>query len=67
MTGLISRTDPIRFWALVDELIATSEIVIDRPGGSAHPRVPEIVYPFNYGYQSITVGVVRRPPAQASS
>jgi inorganic pyrophosphatase len=56
MTGLSNRTDPIRFWALVDELIATSEIVIDRPGGSAHPRVPEIVYPFNYGYLTNTIG-----------
>jgi len=38
------------FWEIVDDLVATSEIVIDRPKGSAHPRFPEIVYPLDYGY-----------------
>jgi inorganic pyrophosphatase len=51
-----NRTDPYRFWTLEDELVATSEIVIDRPGGSTHPRIPEIVYPFDYGYLTNTVG-----------
>jgi inorganic pyrophosphatase len=51
-----SQTDPGRFWTLVDEMIATSVIVIDRPGGSAHPRVPEVIYPFDYGYLSGTSG-----------
>src|SRR5215208_3244531 len=49
-------TDPARFWALLDELVATSELVVDRPGGSAHPRVPSIRYPFDYGYLANTVG-----------
>jgi inorganic pyrophosphatase len=56
MTGPNERTDPARFWALLDELVASSEVVIDRPGGSAHPRVPSIVYPFDYGYLANTVG-----------
>lgn len=30
----VSQTDPARFWALVDELIATSEIVIDLEEGA---------------------------------
>jgi inorganic pyrophosphatase len=51
-----NRTDPARFWALLDELVATSEIVVDRPGGSAHPRFPSIVYPFDYGFLANTVG-----------
>jgi inorganic pyrophosphatase len=51
-----SRTDPARFWALLDELVVSSEIVIDRPGGSAHPRVPSVIYPFDYGYLANTVG-----------
>lgn len=39
-----------RFWEHADRLVAASEIVIDRPGGSAHPRYPAIIYPFDYGY-----------------
>jgi len=38
------------FWKRIDELVATSEIVIDRPKGTAHPRYPEFVYPHDYGY-----------------
>ena len=49
-------TDPARFWALLDEFVASSEIVVDRPGGSTHPRVPSVVYPFDYGYLANTVG-----------
>ena len=37
-------------WALLDELVKTHEIVIDRPKGSAHPRYPNDIYPFDYGY-----------------
>jgi len=29
--------------------VLESEIVIDRPKGSHHPRYPEIVYPVDYG------------------
>jgi inorganic pyrophosphatase len=56
MSWLKHRTDPSRFWALLDELVASSQIVVDRPGGSRHPRVPEVVYPFDYGYLANTVG-----------
>jgi inorganic pyrophosphatase len=56
VTGPIRRNDPSRFRALVDELVAASELVIDRPGGSAHPRVPEVVYPFDDGYLANAVG-----------
>ena len=38
------------FWKAVDSLVQESEIVIDRPKGSYHPRYPEIVYPVDYGY-----------------
>lgn len=38
------------FWAAVDQLTAESEVVIDRPKGSAHPRFPEFVYRVDYGY-----------------
>jgi len=39
-----------RFWTHADRLVAEHPIVIDRPGGSAHPRFPELIYPFDYGY-----------------
>jgi inorganic pyrophosphatase len=38
------------FWDFVDQLVATSHLVIDRPRGSRHPRYPEMIYPFDYGY-----------------
>ena len=44
------------FWNALDTLIATSEMVIDRPRGSAHPRYPRIIYPLDYGYLSGTSG-----------
>ena len=30
-----------KFWIAVDELVATSEVVIDRPKGSRHPKITE--------------------------
>ena len=38
------------FWAALDKLAETSNIVIDRPKGSAHPRFPQYIYPLDYGY-----------------
>lgn len=38
------------FWDIVDRLVATSEILIDRPKGSTHPRYPALIYPLDYGY-----------------
>jgi inorganic pyrophosphatase len=42
------------FWQLLDRLVATSRIVIDRPKGSAHPRYPDLIYPVDYGYLADT-------------
>jgi inorganic pyrophosphatase len=44
------------FWSQLDELLATSRLVIDRPTGSAHPRHPDIIYPLDYGYLDDTRG-----------
>jgi inorganic pyrophosphatase len=44
------------FWTRLDELIKSSEIVIDRPKGSAHPRYPDLVFPLDYGYLNGTIG-----------
>lgn len=42
------------FWEALDRLVAEQEVVIDRPKGSAHPRYPDVIYPFDYGYLSGT-------------
>lgn len=38
------------FWEKIGCIVDESEIVIDRPKGSHHPRYPSIVYPLDYGY-----------------
>jgi len=40
----------MNFWTRFDALLASNEIVIDRPKGTSHPRHPAIVYPLDYGY-----------------
>ncbi|RPH57983.1 MAG: inorganic pyrophosphatase [Chloroflexi bacterium] len=38
------------FWKTLEELLATGDIVIDRPKNQPHPRFPEKIYPLDYGY-----------------
>ena len=38
------------FWNAIDELVKNTEIVIDRPKGTAHPRHPDFIYKVDYGY-----------------
>ena len=38
------------FWEILDDLVNDSEIVIDRPKGTAHPRYPNFIYKVDYGY-----------------
>ncbi len=40
----------IDFWIALDKLVENSEIVIDRPKGSSHPRFSQIIYKVDYGY-----------------
>ncbi|MCL2375835.1 MAG: inorganic pyrophosphatase [Defluviitaleaceae bacterium] len=47
----------IAFWQALDALVAQSEIVIDRPKGSAHPRYPDFIYPLDYGYLKDTAAL----------
>lgn len=42
------------FWKLLDKLVAESEIVIDRPKGTYHPKHPNMFYALDYGYLSGT-------------
>lgn len=46
--------EPSDFWSALDELVRRSELVIDRPRGSAHPRFPSLLYPLDYGYLAKT-------------
>ena len=45
------------FWKALDELVSNSEIVIDRPKGSAHPRFPNFIYKVDYGYLKDTASM----------
>ena len=38
------------FWLALDQLVATSNSIVDRPKGSPHPRHPSFRYPMDYGY-----------------
>ena len=38
------------FWETLDSLVNNSEIVIDRPKGTAHPKYPNLIYKVDYGY-----------------
>ena len=38
------------FWNALDKLVTNSEIVIDRPKGTAHPKYPNFIYRVDYGY-----------------
>ena len=45
-----------KFWDRLNLLLKDSELVIDRPKGSRHPKYPEIVFPLDYGYLKETSG-----------
>ncbi|WP_138503843.1 inorganic pyrophosphatase [Nostoc sp. PA-18-2419] len=38
------------FWLKLDQLVAASNLKIDRPKGTSHPRYPSFIYPLDYGY-----------------
>jgi len=39
----------MNYWETLQKLVDGSEIKIDRPQGSTHPRYPEYIYSFDYG------------------
>ena len=45
------------FWKALDELVNSSEIIIDRPKGSAHPKFPVFIYRVDYGYLKDTTSM----------
>jgi len=38
------------FWQKLDSLFFSSELVIDRPKNSVHPKYANLIYPLDYGY-----------------
>ena len=38
------------FWSALDRLVSESEIMIDRPKGTVHPKYPDFIYKVDYGY-----------------
>lgn len=45
------------FWNALDELVLNSEIIIDRPKGTAHPRYSDFIYRVDYGYLKNTTSM----------
>ena len=45
------------FWSAIDQLVKTTDIVIDRPKGTTHPRYPNFVYKVDYGYLKETTSM----------
>jgi inorganic pyrophosphatase len=50
VTRVLNGLSSDKFWTAIQDLVATSEAVIDRPKGSRHPKVSEAIYPCDYGY-----------------
>ncbi len=46
----LAITNYADFWFKLDRLVAASNLKIDRPKGTSHPRYPSFVYPLDYGY-----------------
>ena len=38
------------YWCGLDEIFATSKIIIERPKGTSHPKFKDFIYPVDYGY-----------------
>lgn len=45
------------FWTALDNLVDQSEIVIDRPKGTAHPRYSDFIYKVDYGFLKNTASM----------
>ena len=38
------------FWQKIDTLYLSSDLVIDKPKNSCHPKYTNLIYPVDYGY-----------------
>jgi inorganic pyrophosphatase len=57
MEAAVPTTLGNNFWEYLDQLVAASRLVIDRPKGTHHPRYPDIIYAVDYGYLEGTTTV----------
>lgn len=48
--GIFMNSYDSDFWVALDELVNNSEIIIDRPKGTSHPKYPDFIYRVDYGY-----------------
>lgn len=55
--GKIMDYNNQEFWKALDSLVMNSEIIIDRPKGSRHPKYSEFVYEVDYGYLKNTASM----------
>jgi len=46
-----------QFWNALDELVSNSEIIIDRPKGTKHPKFSNFIYRVDYGYLKDTTSM----------
>jgi inorganic pyrophosphatase len=46
----------LSIWEHADRLVSNGRLVIDRPAMARHHKMPEYVYPFDYGYLAGTTG-----------
>lgn len=46
-----------QFWTALDNLVNQSEIVIDRPKGTVHPKYPDFIYKVDYGFLKNTTSM----------
>lgn len=40
----------IAFWNMLDRMLETHKIVVDRPKNTPHPKYLDYIYPLDYGY-----------------
>lgn len=38
------------FWNMLDCLVHTHKLIVDRPKGTPHPKYTDYIYPLDYGY-----------------
>jgi inorganic pyrophosphatase len=38
------------FWQNLEQFVASSQVVVDRPKHSVHPRQADLIYPLDYGF-----------------
>ncbi len=50
MLAIVATKDGNDFWQKLDQLLASSNLIVDRPRGSLHPRYAAFAYPLDYGY-----------------